>query len=99
MGLKSIHNDAGEIPTAFVVLRDKSYDKKKAAEEIKEYQSHILPERDGAIDIRFIDELPLTSVGKVDKNKLKTEGGVSEIDFDTLIGQKKEKTKIKVMKR
>ena len=99
VGLKSIHNDAGEIPTAFVVLRDKSYDKKKAAEEIKEYQSHILPERDGAIDIRFIDELPLTSVGKVDKNKLKTEGGVSEIDFDTLIGQKKEKTKIKVMKR
>ena len=88
-------NDTGEVPTAFVVLRDKSYDEEKARKAIDEYQNHILPERDKAVDIRFIDELPLTPVGKVDKNKLKDIGGVSEVDFDTLIDQKKKNIKVK----
>ena len=95
VGLKAKDNDTGEVPTAFVVLRDKSYDEEKARKAIDEYQNHILPERDKAVDIRFIDELPLTPVGKVDKNKLKDIGGVSEVDFDTLIDQKKKNIKVK----
>ena len=99
VGLKSKYNNAGKIPTAFVVLRDKSYDKDKAREEIFEYQSHILPERDGALEIRFIDELPLTANGKTDSKKLEETAEESDIDFDTLIGQRTEKPKIKVKKR
>ena len=60
VGIKSKYNSHGKIPTAIVVLKDKTLDKDKATQEILEYQSHLLGERDGAIDIRFRDELPMT---------------------------------------
>ena len=90
VGLKT-----GEIPTAYVVLKDKSYDEETARKEILEHQDHILPERDGALEIRFIDEIPLTPVGKKNIIKLKKMAEESEVDFDTVIGQKKTKTKKK----
>ena len=95
VGLKAKDKETGEIPTAYVVLKDKSYDEETVRKEILEHQDHILPERDGALEIRFIDEIPLTPVGKKDIIKLKKMAEESEVDFDTVIGQKKTKTKKK----
>ena len=68
-------------------------DKEEAKNIILEYQSHLLGERDGAIDIRFRDELPLTSIGKIDSIKLAEEENknLSDIDFATLTANNKKK--------
>lgn len=89
IGIKSKYNDHGKIPTAIVVLKDKTINIEKAKQKIFEYQSHLLGERDGVIDIRFKDELPLTPVGKIDILKIEKEESLyeSDIDFDTLIAK------------
>ena len=93
IGVKSKYNEIGEIPTAVVVLKDKNMDKEEAKNQILEYQSHLLGERDGAIDIRFRNELPLTPIGKIDSIKLTKEENktLSEIDFATLTNNSKKK--------
>lgn len=91
VGVKSKYDAMGEIPTAVVVLKDKNMDKEEAKKQIFEHQSHLLGERDGAIDIRFRDSLPLTSIGKIDSIKLTEEENknLSDIDFYTLTKNKK----------
>ena len=93
VGIKSKYNEIGEIPTAVVVLKDEKMDKEEAKNTILEYQSHLLGERDGVIDIRFRDSLPLTPIGKIDSIKLKEEENkvLSDIDFDTLTNNNKKK--------
>ena len=91
VGIKSKYNDIGEIPTAIVVLKDNNIDKEEAKKQILEYQSHLLGERDGVVDIRFRDSLPFTSIGKIDSIKLTQEENktLSDIDFATLADNKK----------
>ena len=91
VGVKSKHNRIGEIPTAIVVLKDPNMNKEEAKNQILEYQSHLLGERDGAIDVRFRDKLPLTSIGKIDFVKITEEENknLSDIDFATLTNNKK----------
>ena len=91
VGIKSKYNSVGEIPTAIVVLKDEKMPKEEAKKQILEYQSHLLGERDGAIDIRFRGSLPLTSIGKIDSAKLTEEENkiLSNIDFATLTNNKK----------
>ncbi len=91
IGIKSKHNSHGKIPTAIVALKDGTQDKDKAKREILEYQSHLLGERDGAIDVRFRDELPMTPIGKIDVMKIEQEESQheSDIDFDVLTARKK----------
>ena len=94
IGVKSKYNDYGKIPTAVVVLKDKNVDKELARKQIFEYQSHQLGERDGALEIRFRDSLPLTSIGKIDVMKIEKEESefLSEINFDKLTANVKKKT-------
>lgn len=89
VGIKSKYNEHGKIPTAIVVLKDTSISEQDAKQIIFDYQSHLLGERDGAIDIRFRNELPLTSIGKVDVIRVASEEALieSDIDFDTLIAK------------
>lgn len=91
IGIKSKYNNSGVIPTAIVVLKDKNMDKEEAKNIILEYQSHLLGERDGVIDIRFRDSLPLTPIGKIDSINLtkKENENLSDIDFDVLTNNKK----------
>ena len=91
VGIKSKYNSVGEIPTAIVVLKDEKMPKEEAKKQILEYQSHLLGERDGAIDIRFRGSLPLTSIGKIDSAKITEEENkiLSNIDFATLTNNKK----------
>ncbi len=86
VGVKSKHNEIGQIPTAVVVLKDSSIDKEDAKKQIFEYQSHLLGERDGISDVRFRDSLPYTPVGKIDSIKLTEEENklLSDIDFYTI---------------
>ena len=90
IGIKSRYNEHGKIPTAIVVLKDKNINEEEAKQKILEYQSHLLGERDGALDVRFRDELPLTPIGKIDVLRIEQEESINEsdIDFDTLIARK-----------
>ena len=76
-----------------VVLKDSSMDPEIAKKIIFEHQSHLLGERDGAVDIRFRENLPMTSIGKIDILKIECEENLqkSNIDFDVLIA----KTRVK----
>lgn len=91
IGIKSKYDENGEIPTAVVVLKDKNMNHDEARKIILEHQSHLLGERDGAIDIRFRDSLPLTPIGKIDSIRLTIEENknLSDIDFATLTNTKK----------
>ena len=93
IGIKSKYNDNGKIPTAIVVLKDKTMDQELAKQLIFEFQSHQLGERDGAIDIRFRDTLPLTPIGKIDVLKIEQEESqrLSDINFDELTANVKKK--------
>ena len=93
VGIKSKYDSVGQIPTAIVVLKDKNIDKEDAKNQILEYQSHLLGERDGAIDVRFRDSLPYTSIGKIDSIKLTEEENkeLSDFDFNKLIANNKKK--------
>lgn len=86
VGIKSKHNANGKIPTAIVVLKDRAMDQDDAKRTILEYQSHLLGERDGAVDVRFRDELPMTPIGKIDVLRIEQEENhhKSDIDYDTL---------------
>lgn len=93
IGIKSKYDKNGDIPTAIIVLKDPTINKEQAKQQIFEYQSHLLGERDGAIEIRFRDELPLTPIGKIDSKKLKEEENKipSDIDFAKLTNNPKKK--------
>ena len=91
LGLVSVNNVKAK-PTKEIAVGD-IIDIKLAKREILEFQSHCLGERDGAIDIRFRDSLPLTPIGKVDTMQLEREEStiLSEINFDELTANVKKK--------
>ena len=62
----------GEAPVVFVVAREnETVEKKAVIEELKKHFAHWqLPHQD---DVRFIDAIPKTSVGKFDKKVLRAQ--------------------------
>ena len=85
VGLESIYNYNGTIPTAYVILKDKSLATEETKQWILQKQLENFPERDGVLDVRFVDEFPLTPVGKIDVDRIvREETRLSDIDFDTL---------------
>ncbi|MBQ6494708.1 MAG: acyl--CoA ligase [Bacilli bacterium] len=98
IGVKSKHNKIGEIPTAVVVLKDPQMNQDEARQQIFEYQSHLLGERDGVSEIRFRNELPLTPIGKIDVMKLTEEENknLSNVDFKELTNNKDKKKVLKI---
>lgn len=95
VGIKSKYGYEGTIPTAYVILKEGIEPSEQVKQEILEFQSHHLPERDGALDIRFVKEFPLTPIGKVDVRRIASEETkLSDIDFSELtkVGKSK-KTK------
>ncbi len=73
VGLKNRKNKNGHIPTAFVVPKDSSY-LNKLETELDTFCKTQLPERDCAMAYRFLDEIPMTLVGKVDYRALEKLG-------------------------
>lgn len=62
------HADLGEVPVAFVVLRDRS---KASAEELQSMVGERLSRICVPAEVRFVSSLPENSVGKVDRKKLR----------------------------
>lgn len=56
----------GKIPTAFIVLKKDYTPSDELLKGIEAYSKQYMPERDTASEFRFIDKLPMTSIGKVD---------------------------------
>lgn len=73
VGTPNPDNANGRIPTAFMVVKDGVKETEELLSEIEEYCKRYLPERDVALKYCYIDEIPLTSVGKVDYRKLENE--------------------------
>lgn len=74
VGLQVLENQNGKIPTAFIVLDDTTTEIDKLEQEIDEFCKVYLPERDCAMEYRFIDAIPLTPIGKVDYKVLENNG-------------------------
>lgn len=60
----------GQIPTAYIVLKEGDARTNALIQEIDTYSKEHLPERDVALAYYFLDNLPLTPVGKVDYRAL-----------------------------
>ena len=72
VGTKSKEYLNGEIPVAFITLKEEYFaDADNIKEELIKMSAEKLPPRDVALDYEFVDFIPMTSVGKVDFNKLK----------------------------
>ncbi|MBQ0109262.1 MAG: long-chain fatty acid--CoA ligase, partial [Clostridiales bacterium] len=72
VGLKNPNGENGKIPTAFVVLKENASDD-ALEKDLDTFSKERLPERDVAMQYRFIEKLPLTPVGKVDYRALEKE--------------------------
>lgn len=76
VGIPCIENKNGFIPTAFMTLNEEYIDSKETVlSEVKAMCDKEIPERDKALAYYFKDELPLTSVGKLDRKGLADEEG------------------------
>ncbi len=73
VGMPNPENKNGKIPTAFLVIEDGFEPTEALIKEIDIFCKVYLPERDVAMAYRFIDELPMTLVGKVDYRTLEKE--------------------------
>jgi acyl-coenzyme A synthetase/AMP-(fatty) acid ligase len=62
---------AGEIPVAFVVLRDAFPESKKLGEELCEFVAQRLTPYKQPREIRFVDAVPRTASGKILRRELK----------------------------
>lgn len=72
VGISHCTQKSGQIPTAFIVLKDghNLLEHDKIIQEIELISSKFLPERDKALEYYIVDSLPLTSIGKVDFVKI-----------------------------
>ena len=73
VGMPNPTNKNGKIPTAFIVVEDGYEATEELIEDIDRFSKVHLPERDVAMDYRYIDKLPLTLVGKIDYRALEKE--------------------------
>ena len=83
----------GHIPVAFVVIGD-GLDKAITKCELAKYCSKNLPSRDVACNFIFVKELPVTDIGKVDYQSLKSElnrllGNCKNLEDETYQNYKK----------
>ncbi len=73
VGVKDNNFSQGELPKAFVVLKENRINKEAIKKELKKECEEKLAEYMQPIDIVFLDKLPLTKIGKIDFMKLKEE--------------------------
>lgn len=67
--MKNTENKNGQIPTAFIVLKDKTPNESLIT-ELDLFCKESLPERDCPMAYRFVDKLPMTLIGKIDYRAL-----------------------------
>lgn len=70
IGLPTPESDTGRIPTAVIVLNEGFSPSDELADDLTHFSLAYLPEREIAFGYRFVDSLPITSIGKVDYRAL-----------------------------
>ncbi len=83
VGIKPNLETAGELPMAFIVLKE-GIDIKEAQTEIKSLCEEFIPERERPAWFRYVDELPYTLMEKVDYIKL-SQLGKEIANLNTLV--------------
>lgn len=98
VGIKTSEDSNGVIPTAFIQLKDNSYNGDDIAQSIDQYCLERIGERERALAITFIDKIPYTTNGKVDFRKLSSK---KFIDMNVHIVEDSffEKSKVKKIKK
>ncbi len=82
IGVKSTELESGEIPTACIIIKEEFKEQENTIiEEINEECLKKLPPRDIALQYKVIEEIPITSNGKTDVNRLKEI--INELDKKT----------------
>lgn len=72
VGLKNPDGEHGRLPTAFIIPVEEKYRTEEFLDSLRAYMEKNLPGRDVPFAYRFIDEMPLTPIGKVDYRLLET---------------------------
>lgn len=71
VGVSNPELESGQIPVACIVVKDEfKGNENQIISEINQMSLEKLPPRDVALDYEVFDELPMTSIGKVDTNEL-----------------------------
>ncbi len=71
VGTKDPNHIQGMLPMLFVVLTEEALkDKERALAKLREFCDNELPDYSRPVDIRVLDRLPLTPIGKVDYRSL-----------------------------
>lgn len=70
VGLKKKDNSSGTIPTAFIKLKEGQHDIEQLIKEIDDLSLQYLSERNRALSYVFVENLPYTSMGKIDYKSL-----------------------------
>ena len=66
VGLKNPDGEHGRLPTAFIIPTEERLRTEEFLVSLRTYMEKNLPGRDVPFAYRFIDKMPLTSIGKVD---------------------------------
>ena len=70
VGCSAPNTQNGKIPTAFIKIKEGCTQTEELLQDIESYSKEHMPERDTASVFRFIDEIPMTNIGKVDYRSL-----------------------------
>ena len=71
VGCRDYKESQGELPKAFIILKEEEKDKNIIIEEIKAICEHELAEYSLPFDYEIIDKFPVTSIGKINTIELK----------------------------
>lgn len=66
VGIENSDNKSGQIPTAFIQLKNNTTKNGRVLIDLELYCKEHLPERDTPMRYNLIDKIPLTSIGKID---------------------------------
>lgn len=70
VGCPAPNTQNGKTPTAFIKIKQGCNQTDELLQDIEAYAKEHMPERDTASVFRFIDEIPMTNIGKVDYRSL-----------------------------
>lgn len=76
VGVRNYDESQGELPIAYIILKDDKYDKEKIISEIRNICQKELAEYSIPIYYNIINSFPKTSIGKIDTNALKKESDI-----------------------
>ncbi len=78
VGMADKEHSQGKLPVVYVVVSNEDADKSQIEQELQELCTRELPEYAQPEEYRFVEDLPMTSIGKIDYQKLEEEASMKE---------------------